>query len=93
MNIIYIMSDDHSYQTISAYDKRFIQTPNIDRLANEGVRFTNSFVANSISGPSRACILTGKHSHANGFTDNSSTLMVPSKHTPNFYKKPDMKQQ
>ena len=71
MNIIYIMSDDHSYQTISAYDKRFIQTPNIDRLANEGVRFTNSFVANSISGPSRACILTGKHSHANGFTDNS----------------------
>ena len=74
MNIIYIMSDDHSYQTISAYDKRFIQTPNIDRLANEGVRFTNSFVANSISGPSRACILTGKHSHANGFTDNSSTF-------------------
>ena len=68
------MSDDHSYQTISAYDKRFIQTPNIDRLANEGVRFTNSFVANSISGPSRACILTGKHSHANGFTDNSSTF-------------------
>ena len=74
MNIIYIMSDDHSYQTISAYDKRFIQTPNIDRLATRGVRFTNSFVANSISGPSRACILTGKHSHANGFTDNSSTF-------------------
>lgn len=74
MNILYIMSDDHSYQTISAYDTRFIQTPNIDRIANEGVRFTNSFVANSISGPSRACMLTGKHSHANGFTDNSSTF-------------------
>ena len=74
MNIVYIMSDDHSYQTISAYDKRYIQTPNIDRIANEGTRFTNSFVANSISGPSRACILTGKHSHANGFTDNSSTF-------------------
>ena len=71
MNIIYIMSDDHSYQTISAYDHRFIETPNIDRIANEGVRFTNSFVANSLSGPSRACLLTGKHSHKNGFTDNT----------------------
>lgn len=74
MNIIYIMSDDHSYQTISAYDNRYINTPNIDRIANEGVRFTNNFVANSISGPSRACMLTGKHSHANGFRDNSSTF-------------------
>lgn len=74
MNIIYIMSDDHSFQTISAYDQRYIQTPNIDRLANEGIRFTNSFVANSISGPSRACMFTGKHSHANGFTNNSSVF-------------------
>ena len=71
MNIVYIMSDDHSYQTISAYDKRYIETPNIDWIANHGVRFTNSYVANSISGPSRACMLTGKHSHKNGFTDNS----------------------
>lgn len=71
LNILYIMSDDHSYQTISALDNRYIQTPNIDRLANEGVIFENSFVANSISGPSRACLLTGKHSHKNGFTDNS----------------------
>ena len=72
MNILFIMCDDHSYQTISAYDQRYIETPNIDRIANEGVRFTNSFVANSISGPSRACMLTGKHSHANGFTNNST---------------------
>ena len=71
MNILYIMCDDHSYQTISAYDHRFIETPNIDWIANEGVRFTNSFVANSLSGPSRACLLTGKHSHKNGFTDNT----------------------
>ena len=70
LNILFIMSDDHSYQTISAYDKRYIKTPNIDRIGNEGVRFTNSFVANSISGPSRACMLTGKHSHINGFTTN-----------------------
>ncbi|WP_294630395.1 sulfatase [uncultured Bacteroides sp.] len=74
MNIVYIMCDDHSYQTISAYDQRYIQTPNIDRIANEGVLFTNSFVANSLSGPSRACMLTGKHSHANGFTDNTTTF-------------------
>ena len=73
MNVVYIMCDDHSYQTISAYDQRYMQTPNIDRIASEGVRFTNSFVANSLSGPSRACMLTGKHSHANGFTDNTTT--------------------
>lgn len=70
MNILFIMSDDHSYQTISAYDDRFINTPNIDRIGNEGVIFTNSFVANSISGPSRACALTGKHSHKNGYMNN-----------------------
>ena len=74
MNIVYIMSDDHSYQTISAYDKRFINTPNIDWLADHGVKFQESFVANSLSGPSRACMLTGKHSHTNGFTDNSKTF-------------------
>ncbi len=74
MNIVYIMSDDHSFQTISAYDHRFIETPNIDWIANHGVRFTNSFVANSLSGPSRACMLTGKHSHTNGFTDNTRTF-------------------
>lgn len=70
MNIVYIMCDDHSYQTVSAYDRRFMETPNIDRIGKEGVRFTNSFVANSLSGPSRACLLTGKHSHKNGFTNN-----------------------
>ena len=59
MNVVYIMCDDHSYQTISAYDQRYMQTPNIDRIASEGVRFTNSFVANSLSGPSRACMLSG----------------------------------
>ena len=74
MNVLFIMCDDHSYQTISAYDSRYISTPNIDRIAADGVRFTNSFVANSISGPSRACMLTGKHSHANGFTNNKSSF-------------------
>lgn len=72
-NIVYIMTDDHTAQMMSCYDNRFVKTPNIDRIANEGVRFTNSFVANSISGPSRACLLTGKHSHINGFKDNETS--------------------
>ena len=74
MNILFIMCDDHSYQTISSYDTRYISTPNIDRIAGDGVKFVNSFVANSLSGPSRACMLTGKHSHTNGFTDNTRSF-------------------
>jgi len=69
-NIIFIMTDDHSYQTFSAYDDRFIQTPNLDRIAEEGVHFSNSFVTNSICAPSRAVMLTGKFSHLNGQLDN-----------------------
>ncbi|WP_036196301.1 sulfatase family protein [Maribacter antarcticus] len=71
-NIVFIMSDDHAYQAISAYDTTLIQTPNIDRLAKEGVLFTNASVTNSICAPSRAVILTGKHSHINGKIDNLS---------------------
>ncbi|MBO6027575.1 MAG: sulfatase-like hydrolase/transferase, partial [Bacteroidales bacterium] len=81
LNVVYIMCDDHSYQTISAYDQRYMRTPNIDRLADEGARFTNSFVANSLSGPSRACLLTGKHSHANGFTNNEHGIFDGSQQT------------
>ena len=69
-NILFIMSDDHAYQAISAYDDRLIQTPNIDRIAKEGMLFTNASVTNSICAPSRAVILTGKHSHINGKIDN-----------------------
>ena len=69
-NIIFIMSDDHAYQAISAYDDRLIQTPNIDRIAKMGMLFTNASVTNSICAPSRATILTGKHSHINGKIDN-----------------------
>ena len=54
--------------------KRYMDTPNLDRIANEGVRFTNSFVANSLSGSSRACMLTGKHSCENKFYDNSTCV-------------------
>ncbi|MFD2203349.1 sulfatase [Shivajiella indica] len=69
-NIIFIMSDDHAYQAISAYDNRLIETPNIDRIAKLGMLFTNASVTNSICAPSRATILTGKHTHINGKTDN-----------------------
>ena len=73
-NIILIVTDDHGYQAMSCYGSKLIQTPNMDRIANEGMRFDNCYVSNSISGPSRACILTGKMSHINGFTDNSKTF-------------------
>jgi len=69
-NIIFIMSDDHAYQAISAYDDRLLETPNIDRIAKMGMLFTNASVTNSICAPSRATILTGKHSHLNGKIDN-----------------------
>lgn len=69
-NILFIMSDDHAYQAISAYSDHLIQTPNIDRIADEGMLFTNACVTNSICAPSRAVILTGKHSHLNGKIDN-----------------------
>src|SRR5467141_2105574 len=65
-NILYIMADDHAAHAISAYGSRLNQTPHIDRLAKEGMRFSNCFVTNSICTPSRAAILTGKYSHLNG---------------------------
>ncbi|MGL5683129.1 MAG: sulfatase family protein [Marinifilaceae bacterium] len=81
LNIVYIMTDDHTQQMMSCYDNRFVETPNLDRIAKDGVRFTRSYVANSISGPSRACMLTGKHSHANKFYDNSSCVFDSAQQT------------
>lgn len=72
-NIVFIMADDHAIQAISAYGhpiSKLAKTPNIDRIAENGAIFQNSFVTNSICGPSRAVILTGKHSHINGFRQN-----------------------
>jgi len=70
-NIVFIFSDDHAWQAISAYGSKLIQTPNIDRLAREGMRFDRCLVPNSICGPSRATVLTGTYNHINGFWDNS----------------------
>lgn len=69
-NIVFIMSDDHAYQAISTYSDKLIHTPNIDRIAKNGIKFTQACVTNSICAPSRATILTGKHSHLNSKTDN-----------------------
>ncbi len=65
-NIVFIMADDHAAHAISAYGSKLIQTPNLDRLAKEGMKFENCFVTNSICTPSRAAILTGKYAHLNG---------------------------
>ncbi|MCH5234539.1 MAG: sulfatase [Muribaculaceae bacterium] len=81
LNIVYIMTDDHTAQMMSCYDTRYAETPNLDRIANDGVKFVNSYVANSLSGPSRACMLTGKHSHKNGFTDNTTCVFDGSQPT------------
>jgi len=69
-NIIFIMTDDHASHAISCYGSKINKTPNLDRIANEGMRFTNSFCTNSICAPCRAVILTGKYSHLNGIIDN-----------------------
>ncbi len=71
-NIIFIMADDHDTGAISAYGRGINRTPNIDRLADEGMLFRNCFCTNSICEPSRAVILTGKYSHINGVVDNSA---------------------
>ena len=81
LNIVYIMTDDHTAQMMSCYDTRYMETPNLDRIAADGVRFTQSFVANSLSGPSRACMITGKHSCANKFYDNTTCVFDSSQQT------------
>ena len=65
-NILFVMSDDHAVPALSAYGGDLISTPNLDRLAREGARFDAAYVTNSICTPSRAVVLTGKHSHKNG---------------------------
>lgn len=88
-NIVFIMTDDHAAQAISAYGHPVSQlapTPNIDRIAKNGVRFINNFCTNSICGPSRAVILTGKHSHINGFRMNGEVFDGSQPTLPKFLK-------
>jgi arylsulfatase A-like enzyme len=69
-NIVVILTDDHAVSAIGAYGSKYGATPNLDRLAKEGALFNRAFVVNSICGPSRAVLLTGKYSHVNGMRDN-----------------------
>ena len=71
-NILFIFTDDHASHAMSCYGSKVNQTPNLDRIAREGMLFNNCFCTNSICGPSRAVILTGKHSHLNGFKQNGN---------------------
>lgn len=80
-NIVFILSDDHAYQAISAYGFGLNHTPNIDKLAQNGVLFRNAFVNNSLCSPSRAAILTGKYSHLNGIEGNRNLVFDGSQTT------------
>lgn len=75
-NIIFIISDDHTSQAISAYGSKLAKTPNIDRIAREGAILYNNVVANSICGPSRATLLTGQFSHRNGYKFNEKVFDI-----------------
>jgi arylsulfatase A-like enzyme len=73
-NFLFIFCDDHSFQTLSAYGHGLNKTPNIDRIAAAGMRFNKCYVTNSICGPSRAVVITGKYSHMNGFYTNTGDV-------------------
>ena len=90
-NILFIFTDDHAYQAISAYGSNRNETPNLDRLAKEGMRFTNCCVTNSICGPSRAVIQTGKYGHINGFIQNGNRFNIQQQTFPKLLQKPVIK--
>ena len=73
-NILFVFTDDHAAHAISAYGSQINETPNIDRLAAEGMLFRNAFVTNSICAPSRATVLTGQYGHLNGVPTNREAL-------------------
>ena len=73
-NILYIMTDDHAAHMLSCYGSKIASTPNLDRIASQGIRFENAFVTNSLCAPSRAVILTGRYSHKNGQRTNGDTF-------------------
>ncbi len=76
-NILYVMTDDHAHNRMSCAGDHFLPTPNLDRLAREGVRFENCFCTNSLCAPSRATCLTGAYSHINGVRGNSEAKDAP----------------
>ena len=88
-NILFILTDDHAVQSISAYGSRINKTPHIDRIAEAGMTFDRCFCCNSICAPSRAAILTGKHSHMNGLMTNANTFDGTQQTLPKLLKQAD----
>ncbi len=86
-NILFIFTDDHASHSISAYGSKINKTPHLDRIANEGMLFENCFCTNSICGPSRAVIQTGKYSHINGFLTNGNKFDGTQQTFPKLLKK------
>lgn len=86
-NVIVIVSDDHAYQAISAYGSKLIRTPNIDRIAKEGMLMKEAAVTNSVCSPSRAVLLTGKYSHINGMKDNGTYFNGAQETLPKIFKR------
>jgi arylsulfatase A-like enzyme len=72
-NILFVFCDDYAYQALGAYGNALVKTPNLDRIANEGMRFDRCLTTYSLCGPARACVLTGKYSHLNGFYNNENS--------------------
>ncbi|MEO8216512.1 MAG: sulfatase [Acidobacteriota bacterium] len=83
-NILFIMTDDQRQDAMSAYGNTILKTPNVDRIANEGMRFDEMFVTNSLCAPSRASFLTGLYSHAHGIVTNGDG--------PQFYNGPGIRE-
>ena len=81
-NILFIMTDDHAAHAMSCYGSRINRTPNLDRIAQGGMRFDNCFCTNSICGPSRATILTGTYNHVNGMTTLTRATTTASSTSP-----------
>ena len=86
-NIVFIFSDDHAYQAVSAYGDGLNHTPNIDRLGTEGMLFNRCYVTKSICGPARAVVQTGKYSHLNGFYSNDNRFDGTQQTFPKLLKK------
>src|SRR5262249_60422258 len=76
-NIIVMMTDDQRHDFMSCAGHPFIKTPNMDRIAKDGYRYTNMFVTNALCAPSRATLMTGQYSHANGVRDNMGAKLKP----------------
>ncbi|MFQ5929142.1 MAG: sulfatase [Acidobacteriota bacterium] len=92
-NILFVMTDDQTVEQMSCYGHPILQTPNMDRLASEGVRFTNCFCTNSLCAPGRATVLTGCYSHIHGIRGNSEKRDSVEKMDPNLPTFPELLQQ